>query len=324
VRALDGVRGAAVVGVVLFHGGYLRGGYLGVDLFFVLSGYLITSLLLAETTSDGRVHLLAFWARRARRLLPALVLVLAGVAIYASVLAQPTELSRIRGDAVATITYVANWHFVFGGFDYWAQFRAPSPLAHTWSLAIEEQFYVLWPLVVVAVTRWWKHADRAPRAVARRVFLTATAATVGLVAWSTFLWQHSHDGMRIYFGTDTRAPAILAGAALAAWCAWRGPVRSRAGRRALEAVAACSVVVLAVAWTRSDGSWLYRGGLPVCALAALVVLASASLCTPNFLRDRRNFHRFAVTRSRRCSTRRTGTRSSPTRATSRSSRRPRR
>jgi peptidoglycan/LPS O-acetylase OafA/YrhL len=276
VRALDGVRGAAVIGDVLFHGGYLRGGYLGVDLFFVLSGYLITSLLLAETANDGRVNLFAFWARRARRLLPALVLVLAGVAIYASVLAAPTELGRIRGDAIATLAYVANWRFVFSGFDYWAQFRAPSPLGHTWSLAIEEQFYILWPLVVVVVTRWWGRADRRPEAVARRVFLTAAGAAVGLVAWSAYLWVRTYDTMRIYYGTDTRAPAILAGAALAAWMAWRGPVRARGRRRALEAMAVGAVVVLAIAWTRGDGAWLYHGGLLACALAAVVVLAAAS------------------------------------------------
>jgi peptidoglycan/LPS O-acetylase OafA/YrhL len=266
----------AVVGVVLFHGGYLRGGYLGVDLFFVLSGYLITSLLLAETRATGVVALLAFWGRRARRLLPALLLVLAGVAIYASVLADPTELGQIRGDAAYTLGYVANWHFVLVGFDYWAQFRAPSPLGHTWSLAIEEQFYLVWPLVVLAIAGWSAGHRRTPDVVARRIFVAATGATVVLVAWSAYLWSQTHDEMRLYYGTDTRAPAILAGAALAAWCAWRGPVGSRLGRVALEGTAACSVAVLAVAWTHGEGVWLYRGGLPVCALAALAILAAAA------------------------------------------------
>ena len=115
VRALDGLRGLAVVGVLLYHGNHLTGGYLGVDLFFVLSGFLITSLLLAEHRGSGRVALGAFWARRARRLLPAVGLLLVGVAVYCVVFAVPTELARIRGDALATIGYVANWRAIYAG-----------------------------------------------------------------------------------------------------------------------------------------------------------------------------------------------------------------
>ena len=137
VRALDGLRGVAVVGVVLFHGGHLRGGYLGVDLFFVLSGFLITSLLLAEWRRDGRVRLGGFWVRRARRLLPALFLVMLGIGAYAALVAAPTEVARIRDDGLATLGYVANWHSIGAGHDYWALFTAPSPFEHTWSLAIE-------------------------------------------------------------------------------------------------------------------------------------------------------------------------------------------
>jgi peptidoglycan/LPS O-acetylase OafA/YrhL len=113
VTALDGARGAAVAGVLLFHGGHLKGGYLGVDLFFTLSGFLITSLLLAEATRTDSVGLGGFWARRARRLLPALAVLLVGVALYSVTLAKRAELAQIRGDAFATIAYVANWHQVF-------------------------------------------------------------------------------------------------------------------------------------------------------------------------------------------------------------------
>src|SRR6186997_600748 len=112
VPALDGLRGAAVAAVLLYHAGYLDGGYLGVDLFFVLSGFLITSLLLAEWGDTGGVRLLAFWARRARRLLPALFLMLLGIGIYAALIAPATELDRIRGDGLATLGYVANWHSI--------------------------------------------------------------------------------------------------------------------------------------------------------------------------------------------------------------------
>ncbi len=134
---LDGLRGLAVLAVVLFHGGHLQGGYLGVDLFFVLSGFLITSLLLVERAHSDRIALARFWGRRARRLLPALGVMLVGVAAYAGFAAEPEELHRIRWDGLATMLYVANWREILAGFDYWALFTSPSPLAHTWSLTVE-------------------------------------------------------------------------------------------------------------------------------------------------------------------------------------------
>jgi peptidoglycan/LPS O-acetylase OafA/YrhL len=121
---------------------WARGGFLGVDAFFVLSGFLITSLLLVEWRHRGSIGLLAFWARRARRLLPALFLMLVGVAVYAAVFASPQELGKIRGDALATIGYVANWRPLFSGQSYFDRFSMPSPLRHTWPLGIEEQYYL--------------------------------------------------------------------------------------------------------------------------------------------------------------------------------------
>src|SRR3954454_19666729 len=179
--ALGGVRGLAVAGVLVFHGGYLQGGYLGVDAFFVLSGVLITSLLLVEAASSGGVSLRRFWARRARRLLPAVACVLAFVAVYAWVWAKPEELATIRGDAIATLLYVANWRQIFSSNDYFALFRSPSPLQHTWSLAIEEQFYVLWPLAVFALV-----GVRARRGwgSARRVFAACCGLVVVSVVWA--------------------------------------------------------------------------------------------------------------------------------------------
>ena len=137
--ALDGIRALAVAAVLAYHAGlpWARGGFLGVDAFFVLSGYLITSLLLLEWRARGSIGLLAFWARRARRLLPALFLMLIGVGVYAVAFADPLELAKIRGDALATIGYVANWRPLFSGQSYFDQFSVPSPLRHTWSLAIE-------------------------------------------------------------------------------------------------------------------------------------------------------------------------------------------
>lgn len=143
VPALDGLRGAAVVGVLLFHAGHLTGGYLGVDLFFVLSGYLITSLLVVEWATTGGVALGAFWSRRARRLLPALLAVLVVVGVASHWFVPPVSRGQLRSEGLATLGYVANWFAIFRGNGYWQQTLLPSWLQHTWSLAIEEQFYVV-------------------------------------------------------------------------------------------------------------------------------------------------------------------------------------
>jgi peptidoglycan/LPS O-acetylase OafA/YrhL len=268
--ALDGARGAAVAGVLLFHGGHLLGGYLGVDFFFTLSGFLITSLLLAESSSMGSIGRGGFWARRARRLLPALGVLLGGVAIYCLTFATPGQMSTIRGDAIATIGYVANWREVFSHQDYFARFTAPSPLNHTWSLAIEEQFYVVWPLVFVGLLAWRKRAT--PKAVL--VTSLVLAATSSALAFAMY---DPTNVARDYFGTDTRATAILLGAALAAWLSIHGPTAHHGRRIALEILGVASALVLAVAWTRLDGesSTLYHGGLLACALAATAVIAAA-------------------------------------------------
>src|ERR1700759_4879627 len=152
---LDGLRAIAVAAVFLYHAriDWLPGGYLGVDLFFVLSGYLITSLLLAEFRSSGRIALGAFWVRRARRLFPALLSLLPVVAGYARSFARTDELSAVRAQALAALAYVANWQAIFQHKSYWELFAAPSPLEHTWSLSIEEQFYVVWPLLVALLLR---------------------------------------------------------------------------------------------------------------------------------------------------------------------------
>ena len=173
--ALNGLRGIAVIGVVAYHLqlSWASGGYLGVDLFFVLSGFLITTLLLEEWVGTSRVDLVAFWGRRARRLLPALFLVVAALAVYLVVNAHfggpgangLIDLSGLRGEALGTLLYVNNWHLIYAHQSYFAQFSAPSPLQHTWSLAIEEQFYLVWPLVLLlllhVVRRSWRGAAAA-------------------------------------------------------------------------------------------------------------------------------------------------------------------
>ena len=152
IPALDGVRAVAVALVLAGHGGIpgMGGGFLGVDIFFVLSGFLITSLLLDELGRSGRIDLGDFWIRRARRLLPALVLMVLTVAVGRQFF-SPEAVAGLRNEAVAAFFWVANWMFVVDKTDYFTQGAPPSPLQHAWSLGVEEQYYIVWPLLLVAV-----------------------------------------------------------------------------------------------------------------------------------------------------------------------------
>ncbi len=270
VEALDGLRGVAVAAVLAFHGGHLTGGWLGVDLFFVLSGYLITTLLLQRARSDGRVDLMAFWARRVRRLGPALVITLLGVSAYAALVALPTERLGIRNDGVATLFEVANWRTILTEGDYWTAGMRPSPLRHTWSLSIEEQLYLIWPLAITLVWRW----RREPGVV-------AIIAAIGALA-SAGLMVGLHAGgasvARLYLGTDTRASALLLGAALAAVRLHLGPRRWAATRPARQGVGLAAAALLAMAWIRLDGAsdLPYQGVLPLASVAGMAVVAAVA------------------------------------------------
>jgi peptidoglycan/LPS O-acetylase OafA/YrhL len=277
--ALDGVRALAVAGVLLFHGGValLPGGFLGVDAFFVLSGFLITSLLLAEHERTGRIALAAFWGRRARRLLPALLVMLAVVVVLSRVLLSPQDVALLGGDTLAALGYVANWRMIYRGSGYFADTADPSPLQHTWSLGIEEQFYLLWPLLVVLAMRW-----RRGRALLLALALIGAAASVAAAAWL----YRPDDADRGYFGTDSRAQALLIGCALAVALTWLGtrafakPARPDAGRwRWLGGLALVALGAQAWLWTHADGgdAWLYRGGFTVAALTVAALLAQAVL-----------------------------------------------
>lgn len=269
VPALDGIRGAGVAGILVFHAGYLDGGWLGVDLFFVLSGFLITSLLVTEFDASGTISLPAFWGRRARRLFPALFAALLGVAVYTVLFASVNERASIRADGFATLFYVANWHAIYAAYDYWALFVQASPLEHTWSLAIEEQFYLFWPPLCLLILR-------RSRATVRAVAISAAvlAAASGLLAVG--LYDELEGTARVYFGTDTRAAAVLLGAALAGGLRVRVPAADTR-HRLLDAAGVAALVGLGWAWASADGEtpWVYRGGLQLCGLLATCVIAAA-------------------------------------------------
>src|SRR6478752_5285458 len=182
LAGLDGLRAVATLSVFAFHCGaaWLPGGFLGLDLFFVLSGYLITTILLREQESTGAIDLLRFWTRRIQRLLPAL-LVMVTIVAAVLVLRPDGPPPAFRGDALSTLGYVANWRFAFGDTSYFAQFADPSTMQHTWSLAVEEQFYLLWPPVVIGVFRLYRSSGRASAAGferARRMLIGGVIVTI--------------------------------------------------------------------------------------------------------------------------------------------------
>lgn len=268
VPALDGLRAVAVVGVVLFHGGvsWVPGGYLGVDVFFVLSGYLITTLLLRERADTGGIDLRAFWTRRLRRLLPALLVMLAAVAVATPFFVAAPDRASVRGDALASLAYVANWRFILTDQSYFA--GAPSPLRHLWSLSVEEQWYIVFPVVLLLALR------RARRLVP--VIIALAAATVASALWMARLASGGGDPSRAYYGTDTRAHSLLAGALLAAVAAQWPLHRHRRLLGVVGLVGAAGVVASYVLVSEGD-LWMYRGGFLGLALATAALVAAVAL-----------------------------------------------
>ncbi len=267
--ALDGLRGLALLGVLLFHSnGLLKGGFLGVDLFLVLSGFLITRLLMAEQLATGSIDLRAFWVRRARRLFPALLALMPAIALFAHFVARRDELAAIRAEALATLAYVANWRSILSHKSYWELFRSPSPLEHTWSLSIEEQFYVVWPVIVLLVLRW-----RGARALLGLVLSLGALSVLAMLV----LFDPERT-TRVYYGTDTRAAALLGGAALAIVLA-RSTFQTKLPLRFLDLGGVLSLGGLGYAWWTIDGrdAFLYRGGFWLTEAFSLVLVACATL-----------------------------------------------
>jgi peptidoglycan/LPS O-acetylase OafA/YrhL len=278
--SLDGIRAVAVVSVVVFHF-FTRGatgGYLGVDMFFVLSGYLITTLLLLEWKNHDSISLRAFWARRARRLLPALFVVLAAVAIWSAFALDAARRSSVRGQGLSALFYSANWYLIFGGESAIGRAGGLAPLFHTWSLAIEEQFYLVWPVVVLLVLRRW-------RGSLRPLAIVAVVVSVFSVVLMPLLFDPGNEA-RAYLATDTRAHQLLIGALLAMVLQterWRGTSERWAPRLApIAAVAIVAAVLFAPGPETSK--FLYYGGSVGFALCVAVVIAAVMAPTSSWLK----------------------------------------
>ncbi|MDT4937614.1 MAG: hypothetical protein QOG80_1285 [Pseudonocardiales bacterium] len=288
IPALDGVRAIAVLAVLAAHTGLpgVTGGFVGVDVFFVLSGFLISSLLLDERVRNGYSDLGAFWARRARRLLPA-ALVMITVVIAGRSLLPPEATGGLRDDALSAALWSSNWRWALHGTDYFAQGGTASPLQHTWSLAVEEQFYLIWPCLLALA---WIGV-RGARARGR-VLLTLSLLGAAVSAAITITMSGRATPGRVYFGTDTRAQELLIGAALAALLAptwrWRStPRRAQrsgqpAGRRPvpmLLSTAGLAVLVGAAHWAHGTPADFHHGLMLLVSVAAAALIAGLLLDT---------------------------------------------
>jgi peptidoglycan/LPS O-acetylase OafA/YrhL len=273
---LDGVRAVAIVAVLLFHADVTGtgGGFLGVSLFFTLSGYLMTTLLLREHAESGTISLRGFWRRRIRRLAPAGLLTLAVVVISAPLWLDAIQQRHLRGDALASVGYVANWHFAVAGRAYADLFAAPSPLQHLWSLGIEEQFYIALPLIVVAML----HVGHRSRAAHRVGVLAAVLlAASGIAALVT------RNNTVAYYGTHTRAGELLAGVVLAAVLTrlplpqWSPNARRSA---AVAGVGAAGAFVALVMVCGTGSTWLDHGGFTASSAVWVMVIVAAMVRGP--------------------------------------------
>jgi peptidoglycan/LPS O-acetylase OafA/YrhL len=269
---IDAMRALAVLAVFGYHAGldWVPGGFLGVDVFFVISGYLITSLLLREFRSTDHIELGRFWLRRARRLLPA-VGVLIAVAMIVSAIAEPSKIDTIRGDALASLFYFANWHFIYEHTSYFEQFGRPSLFTHLWSLSVEEQFYLFWPLIFAAGMKLFGRG---------RLLIGVLAGAAGSVVLAWILFDPGHDASRIYYGTDTHAVGLLAGVALAlVWSPTQlrthksfgplvGPILDALG------VVALGYLILSFVHVHDYDLALWHGGYAWIAVATALLLAA--------------------------------------------------
>ena len=274
IPALDGLRAFAVLAVIAYHLGmqWAPGGLLGVTVFFVLSGYLITSLLLIEWDNTETINLPQFWLRRVRRLMPAIVLVIVCTAALCA-LFDHSLLTKLRDDMWAALLWVTNWWYIFQDASYFDALGAPSPLTHFWSLAIEEQFYLVWPVVLLVA-----HKTGVKRTTMRNATLIVALLSALEMA---LLFNPAADPSRVYYGTDTRAFSLLIGA----WLAFVWPSHmlgaqksvhlTKQVRNVLDGVGIVALVALLGLIVFVDGfsPFLYRGGILLASVLTAVVIA---------------------------------------------------
>ncbi len=268
---LDGLRAIAVLAVFVYHfhngGGWLPGGFLGVDVFFVISGYLITSLLLSEFRKEGRIDLVRFWLRRARRLLPAVGVLIAVVMVLGAFF-DFGQISTLRGQALASMAYVTNWDLILSHQSYFEEFARPSLFRHLWSLAVEEQFYLLWPLVFAACMTRFGH---------RRVVFGVIAGAIASSLLMAILFDPGNPN-RVFYGTDTRATPLLIGVALAFF--WHPeklkPTTGTLAPIALNAIGAIglSMVVITFLTVHDYERSLYHGGFLLLSIWTAMLIAA--------------------------------------------------
>ena len=275
---LDGLRAIAVLAVIAFHEqfSWAPGGLLGVAVFFTLSGFLITDLLLNRWLVSGRLHLANFWARRARRLLPALFVMLAIVTAWVTLLDR-ARLDSLRGAVAAAATYSSNWYLIVQGQSYFSRFAPPQPLDHLWSLAVEEQFYLIWPWLLLAGL--FLIRGRRSAGSIRWLALPTLALAAGSAVLMWAMYHPAVDPTRVYEGTDTRACGLLIGAALAmVWSSGTAARASRTVSRVLDVPAVAGLVVIGLmVWRVGQYStFLYHGGLVILGVATAAVMAATA------------------------------------------------
>ncbi|WP_340014419.1 acyltransferase family protein [Paenibacillus sp. FSL K6-1318] len=267
---IDGLRAISVLAVIAYHFDFkwAQGGLLGVGIFFVLSGYLITDQILLEWRMHRNIFLWNFWVRRLRRLLPAMIGMLMFVAMWL-IVTDPTRLLSLSGDFISSVFYVNNWYLIFHNVSYFDSFGPPSPIGHLWSLSIEEQFYLVWPVVLLLAIRF------APRRGRLMVFI-AMLASISAIAMAV-MYEPGTDPSRVYYGTDTRAFAILIGAALAVgWPSWKLNRRiSPIARTLLDCVGGLGLIILLILIYRTNeyDESLYRSGFLYLSIISAIVIA---------------------------------------------------
>ncbi|MDE9917400.1 acyltransferase family protein [Staphylococcus pseudintermedius] len=268
---LDGVRAVAVIAIIIYHLNpqWLSGGFLGVDTFFVISGYLITSLLLTEYHNTGKIELMSFWLRRVKRLIPAVLFLVMGV-IVLSLIFMPMEIQKVRADSIAAIFYVSNWWYIMQNVDYFEQF-AVQPLKHLWSLAIEEQFYLVFPIVLLSLLSFIRRLKSI-----RIIFLILLV--ISMIAMMV-LYVPNENVARVYFGTDTRIQTLLMGVLLAlVWPPFQLKAKVNTQMRMMidtAGVVGLAILFICFKFVSETNSILYYGGFFLISTVTLLVIASS-------------------------------------------------